>query len=263
MRRGMDRRLAAIGVLGVVLTWAVGGDASAWTLLDVTAGVIDANHPQVATSGGSSAHLLRVVTPLDRIHTAIDADVLLADGSPLTMRWRRDAGDADLLELAFGLVVDSGPCHVDMRIAGDSGQPEFAATGDVSTSALTQVVAPARVLLQFPAAIDPLTDVLIGDVDLTIARSDVLPWILDATALGVGDTFDLVLRAGPPGDTDDDDDVDAGDHAALVGCLEASDLTDDCGALFDFNADSVIDLRDFAEFQRLFTGAGMPAACGG
>jgi len=237
--------------------------ASGLTLVDTGAGVLDTSHWQVATAGGSQAHLLRVVTPTDQLTYAVDADALLADGSPLVMTWRRDAGDADTLNLALALVVDSRPCHVDLRLISDDGPaPAIAAVGDISTNAAILLASPQRALLRFDASISPLTDVLIGAVDTTIARS-VQPWILDVANVAVGDEFSLILRAGPPGDMDDDDDVDLADFAVLHACLDGSATGLSCDAYFDFDADRDVDLSDFAAFQTLFTGDAVAAACGG
>jgi hypothetical protein len=215
--------------------------------------VIDTSHLQVATAGGDQAHLLRVVTPTDRLDVAIDADVLLADGTPLIMTWRRDAADAVTVELAIALVLDSRPQHLELRWRSEIGTPPaFLAVGDVSTNATLLVTSPQRVLLEFAEEVDPLADVLLGAVDTSIARI-VAPWLIDISNLGVGETFEIILRAGPPGDVDDDDDVDLADFEALLACLEGADSDGECELFFDFNADESVDLSDFAVFQRAFT----------
>lgn len=230
--------------------WGV--HAQALTLTDTNAGIIDTSHLQIATFGGGQPHLLRVVTPTDRLHAAIDADVLLADGLPLVMTWRRDAGDADVIELAAALVVDSAPSEVEMRLRGGASPPAFAALGDVSTNAVVVLAAPQLARLQFAEPIEPLADVLVGAVDATISRSP-LSWTIDIGALPIGGTFEWVLRAGPPGDANDDDDVDLADYAILHACLDGLASGIDCDAYFDFDADSDVDLLDFALFQATFT----------
>jgi len=53
-----------------------------------------------------------------------------------------------------------------------------------------------------------------------------------------------------PGDTDGDGDADLADFAAFQNCLGNSPVAGVCLPL-DFNADSAVDLLDFAEWQRL------------
>ena len=237
--------------------------AAALTLIDTSASLTDTSHPQVATLGGSQPHLVRVVTPGNRVDEAIDADMLLADGAPLVTTWRRDTGDADAIELALALAIDSEPCHLELRLRpNDGATPVFVAVGDVSTNGPPVIVAPALVAVRFDPGIAALTDVLVGAVDTTITFAPVTPWRIDISALAVGDSFDLVLRAGPPGDFDDDDDIDLADFAALHACLDTGSAATDCAAYFDFDANERIDLKDFAIFQTAFTGAEAPATCG-
>jgi hypothetical protein len=253
--------------LGLV-AWALGvtlglAPARGLTLVATNAGLLDTSHPQVATLGGDTAHLLRVVTPGDRLTTALDLDVLLADGAPLTMTWRRDAGDAATIELAASLVIDSTPCHlaVQVRPVYDA-VVALGAIGEVSTNSLVVVQQPALAVLRFAAGVGPLSDLALGAVDSTITYGPVNPWLIDVSGMAAGERFELIVRAGPPGDFDDDDDVDLADYPALHACLDAADVGTDCAAYFDLNGDQRIDLRDFAIFQAALTGDGVPAACG-
>jgi len=256
-----SRRLTSLAT-SLALAWS--GQASALTLVGTNAGVLDTSHLQVATTGGDQPHLMRVVTPSDRLNSAIDADVLLADGSPLAMTWRRDGGDADVIELALALVIDSRPCHVDLRLmgAGDA-HPHWIDFDDVNSGGVAQQTSDQRVVLHFPIGVEPLEDIFVGNVDTTIGRNVTGSWRVDIAATDAEGTFEIALRAGPPGDVDDDDDVDLHDYAELRACLDGDDTEADCAAYFDFDANRVVDLRDFAEFQRRFTGANVPAACGG
>jgi hypothetical protein len=182
--------------LGLV-AWALGvtlglAPARGLTLVATNAGLLDTSHPQVATLGGDTAHLLRVVTPGDRLTTALDLDVLLADGAPLTMTWRRDAGDAATIELAASLVIDSTPCHlaVQVRPVYDA-VVALGAIGEVSTNSLVVVQQPALAVLRFAAGIGPLSDLALGAVDSTITYGPVDPWLIDVSGMAAGERFEL------------------------------------------------------------------------
>ncbi|MCB9849822.1 MAG: hypothetical protein H6817_03880 [Phycisphaerales bacterium] len=258
-KRHVCTATALVATLALLLAATPG---MALTLVGTTAGVMDSSHPQVGTVGGNQAHLLRVVTPADMLDAAVDADVLLADGTPLVTTWRRDAGDTDVLDLALAMVIDSAPCHVELRLRSDDGAPAFVAAGDLSTNAVPVVVAPRLVVVKFAEHVGALTDVLLGAVDTSITFAPPNPWRIDVSQIAIGDTFKLILRAGPQGDFDDDDDVDATDYQQLHACLDSGNLSTECAGYFDFDADEHIDLQDFAIFQALFTGDDVPADCG-
>ncbi len=252
--RWLGRPVAGAALFAALLV-ALSATAHGVTLVNTGAGVLDSAHPQVATIGGRQAHLVRVVTATDAVDAAIDADVLLADGSPLVLTWRREPGDADLVDLSLALVIDSAPRHLELRLRSlGGGELAFAQLGDVSTSGMVQAAAPARVVITLDDAVEPLEDLALGAPAGGVALADGLAWRIDLTGLAAWETFDLVLRAGPPGDLDDDDDVDLDDYAAFADCLEAAELSDTCEWFFDFDADRTIDLRDFAVIQVVYTG---------
>jgi hypothetical protein len=105
--------------------------------------------------------------------------------------------------------------------------------------------------------------------DLTILDTLQLPGFARAFSKVVQGTFNVVEYASlpatacvaivpeivPPGDCDNDGDIDDVDFAALEDCLAGPDvlLIVDCVCV-DFEPDLDVDLADVAEFQQLFTG---------
>lgn len=119
--------------------------------------------------------------------------------------------------------------------------------------------APAHVLLGY---LDPYSSIANPTADNFVLYDNVrvvqLPQT-DCNANGINDACEPVL----PGDYDSDNDVDADDFSWLADCLASpgapptpANLT--CApralAVFDFDGDDDIDLRDVATFQALFTG---------
>jgi hypothetical protein len=79
---------------------------------------------------------------------------------------------------------------------------------------------------------------------------------LDAGEVGV---YEFAPNPFPPGDLDEDQDVDATDFAHFLYCFEGPDETYSPGhtcLLGDLDMDSDVDLSDLAEFQVLFSGGG-------
>ncbi|MCK4660908.1 MAG: hypothetical protein KAV82_15415 [Phycisphaerae bacterium] len=248
----------------VSMVWA--HSAAALTLVETTAKVLDTNHYQVETTGGSQAHLLRVVTSLTLLGSAIDADALLADGEPLVMTWRRDAGDAEVIDLSLALAIDRAPCHIEVTLRrGDGAQtPVFAAVGDVSSNGVPVPVGPSRVMVFFDNPLGPLDDIYVGNVPSGVSLRSQPPasWAIDISSLAEGEQFDLLLRSGAPGDFDNDGDVDLLDYAEFHACFESGEASDSCRFFFDLDADDDLDLHDFSIFQSWFTGANTPVSCG-
>jgi hypothetical protein len=79
--------------------------------------------------------------------------------------------------------------------------------------------------------------------------------VLDYGNLPTAACVTIAPEIVPPGDCDDDGDIDAGDFAALEDCLGGPDvlLTVDCVCM-DFEPDLDVDLADVAAFQAAFTG---------
>jgi len=79
---------------------------------------------------------------------------------------------------------------------------------------------------------------------------------LEAGEVGV---YEFAPNPFPPGDMDQDGDVDAADFVHLLFCFQGPDETyvpdHDC-LLGDLDMDADVDLADFAEFQTLFTAGG-------
>ncbi len=248
------RRLVLI-LLPLSLFLVLCESSSALTLLETNAKVVDSNHVQVQTAGGDADHLVRVVTLLPSVHSAIDADVLLADGQPLSMTWRRDADDSDLVDLSLAFVLDYEPCHLQVSVRAPDGEPAiFHSIGDVVTNGTAVALSPSAVSVYFPLGIEALENVYLGDVEsgASLRSAGFAPWLVDLSALGAGDEFEIVLRAGPPADGDEDREVNLADYEIFNACLEMDDLTHDCRVLFDLDANESVDLADFALFQTFF-----------
>jgi hypothetical protein len=232
--------------------------AAGLVLTDTNAKVLDINHYQVETSGGAHAHLLRVVTSLDLIDAAIDADALLADGQPLVMTWRRDAGDADLIDFSLALAIDDWPCHLEVTLRRNGAQaPTFDTAADVSTNGSTVMIGPSRAIVFFSEPIDPLDDIHVGDVPTGVPlRARSAPaWRIDVSPLSDGEEFDIVVRAGPPGDFDLDGDVGLDDYQFFAGCFTGQFAG-------DYNGDGDVDLYDFAKWESCLRGPTVPSAGG-
>ena len=86
-------------------------------------------------------------------------------------------------------------------------------------------------------------------IDAAIGHYDHVPLIVD-----------FEIEANPPGDADGDGDVDLADFAAMVPCLsgplEAAGFVPPstaCRSIFDDDADTDVDLRDWSAFQAAFS----------
>ncbi len=233
------------------------------SLLNTEAGVIDTGHPQVQTSGGNSFHLVQVVTDSAMMDYQLDMDILLADGSPLVFTIGKDSNDSDTLELTLAMVIDSEPCHVEVSLRSSDGPaPVFDSIGTTVPSGEPVNRSPSKVVIHHDAPIDIAEDVYYGDIPLRSNTFTSTQWAIDISQLSIGETFDIVLRAGPEGDFDDNDIIDLSDYEQFFNCLESTAPENSCQLYFDFNADNSVDLYDFAVFQNIFTGADTPATCG-
>lgn len=172
----------------------------ALTLVYTNAGIIDLDHPQIEADDGASAHLLRVVTAPGDIHMAIDADVLMADGTCLVTRWRRDCGDADVFDVSLALALDGDPRNLKVILRAHGGpRPVFDTVGSFAPPGELVALNPSNTLILFDSTIGPLDDVLLGDPSTGDGSDppEAKPWRIDLSALTEGEEFDLVLWAAP------------------------------------------------------------------
>ena len=170
------------------------------TLVYTDAGIVECDHPQIEADGGASSHLLQVLTAPGDIDMAIDADVLIADGTWLVTRWRRDCGDADVVELSLALALDGDPSGLKVVLRPcDGPTPVFDSIGSFAPSGDLVAFNPSSALIVFESTIGPLDDVLLGDPSTGDGSDppEAQPWRIDLSALTAGEEFELVLRAGP------------------------------------------------------------------
>ena len=233
------------------------------SLVETNAGVINTDHPQVQTSGGNSPHLLEMATIPINTNSKIDLDVLLADGSPLVMTFEKDEYDSPLIKITLAMVIDNEPCHLEVSLHNTYGPPPiFDVIGAVRPHGVPVNRSESKVIIYHDAPIGVTENAYYGDIYLPGDMPYIIPWVIDISGLGVGETFDIVLRAGPEGDWDDNHIVDLADYEVFFDCVETPYPSRLCHLYFDFNADEVVDLRDFAVFQSVFTGTDTFATCG-
>ena len=223
-------------------------------------GVMNPTHPQIQTSGGNQAHLINLVTPLDETNTEVNADILLADDSPLVLTLQREEADSDIIELILALVLDDEVCRMEVSLQRAEGiTPTFAMIGAAYPYGIPVRPSFSETLIHYDEPVGITNDVYYGNIlpSGVIPSND--PWLIDISSLDTGDTFDFVLStrisADPPGHLNN--------YSLFIDCFDSPDPSDWCYLIYDLNADGQIDLHDFASFQYIFTRLDDFNSCGG
>ncbi len=230
------------------------------SLIDTECGVLDPNHPQIQTSGGNQAHLINLVTPMDKTNAEINADILLADDSPLVLTLQREEADSDIIELVFAFVLDDEVCRMEVSLQRAEGvTPTFTMIGATYPYGIPVRPSFSETLIHYDEPVGIANDVYYGNIlpSGVVTSSD--PWLIDISALDTGDTFDVVLSTRVSADPPDN----LNDYSVFNVCFDSPDPSDWCYLTYDLNADGKMDLHDFASFQYIFTRLVDFNSCGG